>query len=114
MAVYQRGDARTVIAAIFQSPQRIEDERRRLAHANNADNAAHLTWFPLQLLTHDRRTARLVHLLAACHRKTVRRYVFGDHAASPGDRAIADCHRCHQRGIRSYEDTRTDLGSVLV
>jgi hypothetical protein len=41
MAVHQGGDAGAVITAIFQPPQRIQDDGRGGARANNTYNATH-------------------------------------------------------------------------
>src|SRR6266576_1685974 len=37
----QRGDARRIIAAIFEPLQRIDDQRRHVARSGNADDSAH-------------------------------------------------------------------------
>ena len=42
MAVHQRCDACGIIAAIFQPPQRLQNDRGRVVLACNADNSAHL------------------------------------------------------------------------
>ncbi len=41
VAVDKRGDARRVIAAIFEPLQRLDDQRRNLARSRNTDDAAH-------------------------------------------------------------------------
>ena len=46
VAVHQRGDAGAVIAAIFQPPQRLQQQRRRGTRADDADDAAHQPFPP--------------------------------------------------------------------
>ncbi len=43
VAVHQGGDAGGVVAAIFEPAQRLEQQRRRVAGADDADDAAHQT-----------------------------------------------------------------------
>ena len=41
MAVLERGDARGIIAAIFEPPQRIDQPRRDRLQSQDSDNSAH-------------------------------------------------------------------------
>ena len=41
LAVFERGDARGIVAAIFQALERIDELRRRRFSADDSDNAAH-------------------------------------------------------------------------
>src|SRR5690348_8570196 len=78
----QRGDAGRIIAAIFEAPQAVDQERRHLALADHANNAAHsaLTLSLLLLLrllgaasrTDLRGAFRLHRLLAPRDRERVR------------------------------------------
>src|ERR1700722_7784658 len=45
MAIHQRGDAGAVIAAVFQPPQRIQQQWRRVPCADEPDTATHQRCF---------------------------------------------------------------------
>ena len=89
VAVHQGGDAGAVIAAIFQPPQRIQNDRRGGTGADNPNNATHSV---LSLRNRGRphlnRPSELLHLPPTRQRQRIRRHIFGDHAAGRDHRPI--------------------------
>ena len=57
MAVFERGDAGGIIAAIFEPLQRVDEQPRDRTAPENADNAAHDLCLPFDLCSRKGPTA---------------------------------------------------------
>src|SRR5258706_974201 len=117
-ASVQRGDARGIIAAIFETPERIYNEGRYVARSGNTDDSTHDSTVPVLLGFVFRpdgcRASRFDDLPRTAEGQSIRRDIFRDDASGPDICAVADLQRRHQRRMRADEDPRADIGEMLV
>ena len=121
MAVDEGSDAGAVIAAIFQPPQRVHQQRSRGTRSDHSDDAAHQLFVLCFAFRCSARIAAAPPGFCTCRPRAIASAsgdILGDHAAGGHDRALAHRDRGNQRRVRADEglcaDPRPMLGGAVV